>query len=603
MRRHLQTLGSFLLQWHVLWLIVAGIFGTSMVFILPPLQVMDEPLHFSRSVALSQGNFFCFRNVENIPGMMVPPEVRDAAELFDVVNVPYRPNIAVSQSAVTQQMQTKPGDPTAFVQHPFCETPFWSSIPQAIGIDVAKIFGGSLLDWLYAGRIANLIASLILIGLAIRLTPVGKPFFAVTASLPMFLQQISSLSLDGMHYSLLFLFTALTLRLAYSDKKLTTRLLVGFVLLSIAAIHAKTGFVFFALLIFLLQPKHFKNKKIYGLFTGVFVLLHFVLFAIIRVALSVSDLANKGAINREDQMAFVLSHPLDFVASMLRAIESNFDFYWKNMLGILGWIDTPLMHLHYLLLLGVLLVLVARRTEDHLKVQHRVVLLTTWVLVMVSIFAALYAISTPVGAPEVMLVQGKYFLPVLPLLLLAFHNVRLPKKWLMLAVMVVLLCSGALMLRTVNMRFNESMVVDAVPLKETATPVALTSKSLLQQHLITTAPNLRGMSIYVQRPSEPTESVYRLTLRDSKCSRILTQKQLPLTVAPDRGYLTVFFDPLDVPVGTDICWEIDPDQRSVVQPLSVFVGKELPKTATGTTLASTGRKIKGEVIFKALYKK
>lgn len=602
MRKYLSHIGAVLFQWHILWLIVAGIFGMCMVFVLPPLQVMDEPLHFARSVALSEGKLFCFWNEENLPGMLVPSEVRDAADRFDVNNVPYKPNLAVSEVAIAQQMQTKPGASTAFVQHPFCETPFWSSIPQAVGIDIAKLMGGSLLDWLYAGRLANLFASLVLIALAIRITPIGKPFFAVTASLPMFLQQISSLSLDGMHYALLFVFTALMLRLALSNKKLSIKMLVGLVLLSLVAIHAKTGFVFFALLIFLLDRKHFSSKKFQYLFSGLFVAMHLVVFMVIRVGLSVSAMANKGAINREEQVSYVLNHPWDFVMAVLRATENNFDFYWKNMLGVLGWIDTPLMNLQYLLLLVVLIILLTRRTKDHLTARHRWVLFGTWGLVMLSIFGALYAISTPVGGPEVLLVQGKYFLPVLPLLLLALHNMRFSRRWALPLFVVAMVVSGALMIHTIADRYLTSQVVDVVPLTQTASPFPLTSKSMFDQRLVTTALHLRGLNIYVQRPEQPSESKYRLTIRDENCTRILTQKEVRLDTMPERGYLTVLFEPLDVPVGATVCWNIDPDQRSVVQPLSIFTDKPIGRSGSGTTLSSAPKKLSGRVVYQALYK-
>jgi len=580
-----------------IWLVYALIFGTFLALFLPPFQVMDEQQHFQKAYGVSEGYLACIRNPDKKPGIHAPTNILNAPQILDVTELPYNSTMQVSERNMEERAKIKVGGGSAFIQHPFCETPSWSTFPQAIGVGIARIFDLPMLTMVHLGRLTNLLVATLLIFFAIRITPIGKRFFFFTAALPMFMQQISSLSLDAFHYSSLFLFTAWTLKLSRSEEPFGVKQLSLYTLFSILALHAKTGFIFMILLVFLLPWKKFPSKKIYAAFTVGFAALQFFLFILIRSALSVSDLANKGAINREEQVAYAISHPFDFLAAVGRSINMYFDFYFKNMLGILGWTDASLITLHYVLLMFGILLLVAMKTGEKVSIKERGILFATWAAVILSIFGALYAISTPVGDNYVHLVQGKYFLPVFPLLLLAIAQISIGKNIQKALLILFLIVNGALVYHVLDKRYYASIEVATSQSEVVQDWVDIDAKGLVKTTFTASEDNLQGVSVYFKRANMP-EGIYRFALRDQTCSRILASKEINVSLVPEEGYVDILFDTVLKSRNQTYCWTIDPDQRVMASPLSVAtIGKT--QAGTGTTM----REDKISYLFRTIYKK
>lgn len=590
-----KALSSVRLEYY--WLVYAILFGTFLALFLPPFQVMDEHQHFQKAYGITEGYVFCIRNQDNKPGIYAPTNIANAPKVLDVSEVPYNSTMQVSERNMEIRSRIKAGGGSAFIQHPFCESPPWSTFPPALGIGIARMFDLPILAMVHLGRIINLLVAVVLIFFAIRITPVGKRFFFITAALPMFMQQISSLSLDAFHYSSLFLFTAWTLKLSRSEEPFDWKKLALYTLFSIFAIHAKLGFIFMIGLVLLLPWKKFPSKKMYAAFTAGFAALHFLLFVLIRNLLSVSDLANQGAINREEQIAYAISHPFDFLYAVAHSIGMYFDFYWKNMLGILGWTDASLLTLHYVLIIFVLATVITMKSEDKVTIKDRGVLSITWILVMLSIFGALYAISTPVGDNYVHLVQGKYFLPVFPLLLLAISQIPI-KKWIQKVFLVVFLITNvALVYHALDKRYYASVEVPTSSIETVQDWIDVDGKGKVSAVFTATEDNLQGVSIYFKRGEMP-QGIYRFALRDSTCSRILTSKEIAVSFVPEEGYMDLLFDTQLHSKGQTYCWTVDPDLRVVASPLSIATVGKAP-TSSGTVLSTE----KAIFLFKGIYKR
>jgi uncharacterized membrane protein len=124
------------------------------------------------------------------------------------------------------------------------------------------------------------------------------------------------------------------------------------------------------------------------------------------------------------QIAFVLHHSLEIPRIAVATLHQNARFYFESMIGVLGWLDTH-MHRDYYRVAGLMAAALAvvtlfeRRavTRVFRRVDRAIVAIVLLVCVAM-IFAALYVSWTPVGHRIVEGVQGRYFLPRLPLLAL-----------------------------------------------------------------------------------------------------------------------------------------------------------------------------------------
>jgi len=143
-----------------LFLAVALPWGLALVFLVPPFRIFDEPMHYERAWSVADGQL-----LSALDGTVRVPA--NVAALFNVA------------------MATKPRDLPHLLSEPISKTServYTSAagygpigyLPQAIGIDAVRLIKGSPLAAFYVGRTANLLASLLLICLAVRLVPFGK---------------------------------------------------------------------------------------------------------------------------------------------------------------------------------------------------------------------------------------------------------------------------------------------------------------------------------------------------------------------------------------------------------------------------------------------
>ncbi|MFN7160407.1 MAG: DUF2142 domain-containing protein [Candidatus Gracilibacteria bacterium] len=589
------------------YLPIACVFGLFMVFHMPPFQVMDEYNHFNKAYALSEGNILCTKNAAGKPGMYIPRSAWEAGKIMGVEKLPYHSDIKIQKEEIQRGSFVAVNEnDKVFAEHPFCESPAWSSIPQALGILLGKLLGLSLLGIFYLGRAANLIAAVSIIFFALRKLPFGKPVFMFVALLPMFIQQISSYSLDAMHYSLLFFFYAWILELSYSDRKgkFSYKELSVFCLFSLFAIHAKIGFIFLSLLIFLLPRKRFSSTKAYALFTSAFVIAHVVFLLILRSLFSIGNYGNSGLVDREAQMMHILQHPFAFIQTLVNSINTSFDFYWKNLFGILGWMDYPLYNLHYLLLIIFAVFLLCGAHEDvPLSGKRRWFFAGLFALCSSMLFAILYILDDPVGGTLVSFMQGKYLLPLFPLLLLSFYHLKIKASHLKIAFVIITFCSFAATWMALNERYYDMVSVPiALPTNGSGgTILEVTPRNNLYQTFTSDKNNLKGVSIYLPAFSKKTDSPIRFILRDEECLNVLQSRDMRSELFIAEGYYTVDFDPIPDSKGKTYCMNIYPSAANSKVPF--LLQGTVSDTYSKGTLNLGRLEQNGDVVMNLLYTK
>ncbi len=283
----------------------------------------------------------------------------------------------------------------------------------------------------YACRFAGLLSYLILCWLAVRAIPFGKWLLAVLMVSPMALFQASSISADTISNGIGFLFLGASLGLA-AKEQLRWRhwlLLLGLIALLFMA---KVNLLFLVLLPFLLiRPSRYAMKGGYYLLAAAAVIL---LGAEVAgwnvVAYSHFTRMLEGA-SPTGQIAYILSAPLNFIAIMARDIWTNGPSYLQGWVGVYGYNYWPVPALTYILYpLAVIAALLVSSQDVSAGAANRagVSLVsrreTSWVLVGLFVagvlltIVSLYVAFTPVGTQGVAGVQGRYFTPVMPLLLL-----------------------------------------------------------------------------------------------------------------------------------------------------------------------------------------
>jgi uncharacterized membrane protein len=388
-------------------------------FITPAFDKPDENLHFYKAIAVSQGNFICHVQNKNLVNQIPISAYNFVANNFkhDVLH------------PITTQLNYRYVNEKDSCVLPF----FYYIIP---GFFIALLLNFSAPIWLifFVGRAVNSIMALSILFFSTRKLPKKLqllPLFIF--SLPMVTFQISSYSKDVYHLSLGILLINLTLHFLHS-KKMTTHEFLFFILTTLFFILTRIQYAFFILFILLLPHtssttkrfKKFHNWPIAGAI-GTMVAAVSILFLSIQNNVYLTPyneniyVSYHAQVDPRRQFFYLLTNPISFVLTMFNTLVAFGLFYLKGAIGILGWLDQPLPNFVYAgyIALGVLITLIIALSEEVRWVARGVgIFILVLVLTMLSLFVAMYMYGSPVGETAVFGLQGRYFIVLIPLLIL-----------------------------------------------------------------------------------------------------------------------------------------------------------------------------------------
>ena len=316
---------------------------------------------------------------------------------------------------------------------PPVETTPLAYLPQALGLTLGRLAGLGGLGLLYLGRLGNLLLYTAAVWWAIRQLPFGKEILAGVSLLPMSLHLAASFSYDAVILSMSFLFTAVTLRLAFGAGTVRKR--------DVAAMAAIMG---------VLGP----CKMIYGVLLGFCLLIPVKKFgnwrrwflaaaSVLAVYAAAMVLVNSGTIAQyagetesyvgwagESGYTFgwVIRNPVKTLGLLYNTLLVKGEYYHLTMLG--NWMGNldPVLDVPYLLIWAMtlaLLLLAMKKpgTETiYLAGGRRLWVFAVCLGCFLAASLSMLIAWTPASSKIIMGVQGRYFLPVLPALLMAAKN-------------------------------------------------------------------------------------------------------------------------------------------------------------------------------------
>lgn len=407
------------------FLVLASSFGLLFLLSTPPLAPPDELRHFARAYLVSEGHLSVPGPADgfaaSVPlslGRLEPPPTgsgtvsigrRYLQELGSRLHEPLEPG-------------RRQGVRTLSLYSPL---PY---APQAAAIALGRWLGMSALALLYMGRFANLVAWVLLSALAIRIAPTRRWALALLFLTPMAVFQAASLSADTPTNAVALLFVALGLRAAFdSAPSIGVGEAGSLVVAGLGLGLIKPGYWALAGLALLVPPRRFGTRSRYAGWLAL-VLAAVSLPAVVwqlRV-----EAAQPWALTLEAdpraQLALVIDAPLDFLQRAAATFATQAGIYLRTLVGTLGRLDVQLPEVVYIAYPVLLVAAVSTDPRDPpaLGAPRRLALLALFGLTSLTVLTLAYLGWNPVGARWIHGVQGRYFLPAMPLLLVALPAFR-----------------------------------------------------------------------------------------------------------------------------------------------------------------------------------
>lgn len=412
------------------FLSIGLLFGILFLLIIPPFQVADEINHFYRAYQVSEGKIIAEKR-DNVTGGLIPKSLVKSAIIWN--EIPFHPDRKTTKKQFEQtfNIYLRKRD-SLFVK--FANTALYSPIPylpQAIGIALGKAFYLSPIILMYLGRLTNLLISVYVTFVAIKITPAFKWVFFLLALTPMATFQRSSLSPDSFINSIAALLIAIITGCAFdtNKEKITKSDIVVLCLLGILLSLSKQAYFLIPFSCFLIPKYKFGTQKKYlavCLFVSLTSAIAWICWSFVIKGIYV-PIKPDVAVSASEQARFVLSHPVQFAVLVLKDFSVNLDEYLLQFIGVLGWLDTHLpsiLVISYSHLLVVIALIDSRpNVIITLRDKLKIFAITSATTFLISLLA--YLSWTPVGQETIEGFQGRYFIPIAPLLFLLFYNTKI----------------------------------------------------------------------------------------------------------------------------------------------------------------------------------
>ena len=393
----------------------AAFFSLLMSVLVPSLQSPDEMAHVARAYTLLQNHV----GVDKL-GSRTNQQLEDGLHLYAQLwgsNLPFKPDARVTQQIESDSRSVRWKDQ---------ETPYYNPAaiyfpalyaPAATGIGLARTLHQPV--WVAAiwSRLSMWAFSVAALILALAIVQSGGRLMCACIVLPMTLAQLGSANLDSLTIAGSFLLLAIfswLYSLKYDRAAPQTQKwawTAAWLLIALLALAKPIFLVFLALPALLVMRRREWHRVM-----PTIVILALVLCWQAHVAGSFANPNPAISVSPFSRLAEALFSPVATGKLLVLTFQVKGEFYWQSMVGILGWLDTPLLAGTYTSaawLLGLALlsdVISAQRVSG----LGRAALAVTSLSYLLGTMMLLWATWTIVGNSVIEGVQGRYFIPLLP---------------------------------------------------------------------------------------------------------------------------------------------------------------------------------------------
>ncbi len=442
---------------------VGLVLGLLYLFVLPPMSAPDEISHYITAYELSSrllgqpaqaenGRILVRlqdRFLEDVYGDYEPDgEISGAAGREDSVvlgselnestyRAIYNAEAAGLDTPQEQQARAEGLPDTAMAESPqyTVNTTPAAYLPQALGIALARLLRLDSIWLAYLGRLMNLLFFVTMTWLSMKRLPFGKEVLFGVALLPMSLHLSASFSYDVMILACMFLFSAVCFDLAYARSHVRVRDVALLAALMAAAGPCKMIYAPMMGLCLLIPVKKFGGRwrwlasaaVVGGAWAAAMVLVNAdVVSSYAAVEEAVLPVSGEAGFS----LKLLLHRPFLMAQMFYNTFLHQLDEIHLTMIGaLLGNLD-PVLNVPYFLVVfdtAGLAVLALRVPGERIEITgwRRIWIFTVCAVCVAAALLSMLIAWTPRTSTVIEGVQGRYFLPFLPALLMACKNDRI----------------------------------------------------------------------------------------------------------------------------------------------------------------------------------
>lgn len=314
----------------------------------------------------------------------------------------------------------------------------------------------------------------------------------------------------------------------------------------------------------------------------------------------------------------LLQTPQIFLGSMVKTISRNTIQYLVETIGVsgYGYWKFPAF-IYFLYPITVLITLWIEESKNLLTLKQKIIFELTGIINFLAIYIAFFVANTPSTSSTILGIQGRYFIPFIPLLLLPIiflKPIKLLRSSFIALTGLILLVSIITLFLDFHVICGESLVTQK-PCKlpyyknwgpETFIPASLTKGAVLNQNIIVDCQTVTRIDIWPMRSDVDKDAQAILNLRTGSGELLATSSFSPASVSDNTWYSIDIPDVLGLK-GSAITIEIIPSEGQDLSgfELGVFPTDEYTKGELFIKDGITGKSSSADndLIFKYQCKK
>jgi len=457
---------------HYIYLLYAVPLVVIIALITPAFQSPDEPNHFARAEQVSRLEWvptFVYDKVQHAdsiskdPTLVYPDRGGFAVDKgiyqLDSIYKPLARHDSIKVAALKTDSAKKIGWHTGTIYFNFGNTAIYPPVVylmQALGISVGKLLHLSILNTLYLSRILNGLLCVALCFFALLLARQSNVLLFIVLLFPMTVSLFASVSQDAVLISCCFLLVGFIDNFSFGDKKHQPKwgLYVMVILVSIIGIAKPPYIIFVFLFLFLkLNPK----QKAVSIVTPLVVLAFWLI--INHGSFLIKFAPAEMRFNSKLQLQYILHHPFKFIGMFFNFDKPALQNIAYMFVGVLAWLDMQLPDIYYrnayiCLFLGIVISLGFKG-----NCRLRIALLACSIITIIAVISAQYVTWTALQSPTLSGMQGRYLIPIFPLIALALSSYSINTRFaglkaiLLSAVLLFPVYSAIVMIQVITARY------------------------------------------------------------------------------------------------------------------------------------------------------
>ncbi len=402
----------------IIYLISVLVLGIVYTFVMKPNAIPDELAHYSTACVRSNA----IMHVKESELMD-----QDAADVIytDSSLEAYREIYDIAKGNVWQVANNQRVAGLA--------SPFYLHLFSGIGITLGRLMGIGNVFIFYLGRIFNLCFFAITTFYAVKKMPFCKMGMITICMFPMTMQLAASYSYDAVINGASFLFIAYIFDIIYNNKMIEIRDCVFLFITGLFIVSSKSGaYIPICLTVLFISKEQFLRIK-KGIMSIVFLIGWGGWY--ICQSLSVTrnivggDFQIEWANEEAYRLDMIIGNPLHSIYVMGNTLWEHVDEWFMNIIGNkLGWFDIPILNIITFAFLFVFLISIIKSEQIEINSSIR------WGLIVLScisigvVIGGMWLGWTPRSDDVISGVQGRYFLPILPMSIYFLQNNMLSLK-------------------------------------------------------------------------------------------------------------------------------------------------------------------------------